>query len=205
MPNELPGQYNGLSSVPNDYFISHEGMRTIPAQQIDSSKSYDGANTGKEYELRRGTLMGLISATNKWCPCKRTVIATGGSGTTTSIVVTDARAFQVGDTISMGADTDKVISAIDYGTNTISYSGNTTTADGEAVVAQDGSQTCRGILDEEVNLYSYHDHQLRDKTATISIAGFVNQDKLFGDADAIRAASGQKITHFQFGDDHNMS
>lgn len=151
---------------------------------IDSANAYDGKNTGYEKELRPGTPMGQITATKLWVPCRRTTTTT--TGTVTAAVLVDSRAFKVGDTISIGADTGITITAIDYGTDTITIA-STTIAAGEAVVVADGSQTARCVLNEHVNLYT-PDRVLVNKSFGKGIYhGLVSSAGILGDLAAIRA------------------
>lgn len=153
---------------------------------IDSSEAYDGANTGYEKELRPGTPMGQITATKLWVPCRRTTTTT--TGTVTSLVVVDARAFKAGDTITIGDDTGVAVSAVNYTTNTLTIA-STTVASGDAVFVADGSQTARCILNEHVNLYT-PDRVLVDKSFGKGIYhGLVSSADILGDLAAIRAAT----------------
>ena len=168
--------YRNVLRSPDHVLFTH-GM-------IDASESYDGKNTGYERELRPGTPMGQITATKLWVPCRRTTTTT--TGTVTSVVLTDSRAFKVGDTISIGSDTGITITAIDYDTDTITIA-STTVASGEAVVVADGSQTCRCILNEHVNLYT-PDRVLVDQSFGKGIIhGLVSSADILGDLTAIRA------------------
>lgn len=159
---------------------------------IDATYAYDGGNTGYERQIRPGTPMGRITASGLWRPCPRTTTTT--TGTVTAAVVVDARAFKVGDVISIGSDTGITISAIDYTTNTLTIA-STTIASGEAVVVADGSQTCRGFLNEFINLWDDVAQDYVDKTfSEMVIAGYLDEDQILGDIAAIRAATSQYIS-----------
>lgn len=73
----------------------------------------------------------------------------GTSGASTSVVLADATPFKVGDTITIGADADIEITAIDYGTNTITIA-STTVADGELVFTQNESSAHFRLMCETV-------------------------------------------------------
>lgn len=153
---------------------------------IDSDESYDGANTGYERELRPGTIMGQITATKLWVPCRRTTCTV--TGTVTALTVTDARHFKTGDSISVGADTGLAVSAVNYATNTLTIP-STAVVSGEAVVVADGSQTARTILNEHVNLYT-PDRVLVNRSFGKGIVfGMVRSGDVLGDLAAIRAAT----------------
>ena len=165
--------------------------------KLDATYAYDGANTDYEYELRPGTPLGRITASGLWRACARTKTTT--TGTVTSVVVTDARAFKVGDVITIGGDTGITISAINYSTNTLTIA-STTVASGDAVFCEDGSATCRGILNENINLKD-EDGVARDKSfSQMVILGYVDPNQILGDLAAIRAASGMYLNFIQWAD-----
>lgn len=158
---------------------------------IDATYAYDGKNTSYEQEIRPGTPMGRITASGLWRPCPRTLVNMTGA-TTTALVVDDARAFKAGDVISVGSDTGITVTAIDYATNTLTIA-STTVADNEAVVVADGSQTCRGFLNENINLKD-PDGVARDKSfGQMIIFGLLDPNQILGDLAAIRAATGQYL------------
>lgn len=195
----LPGQVTGQTYTPRNVLVSAYGL--IEGQGvIDAAKAYDGGNTGYEDEIRAGTPMAVITATKLWVPCKRTQVNMTGA-TATDIVVDDARAFKVGDVITIGGDTGLTISAINYSTNTITIA-STTVADNDAVFAEDGSGVCRGILNEFVKLKdTQFDGTWRNKPfAHLILAGHVDYSQIIGDIAAIRAASGMYLNQIVWND-----
>lgn len=198
-----PGQVTGRTISYRSCLMSEKNL-IVGRGILDASKSYDGKNTGYEYDIRPGTPMGLIAATGLWVPCRRTKLSTGNTGTTTTIVVDDARAFMVGDVISVGADTTITVTAINYGTNTLTIA-STAVVDGEAVIVADGSATCRGILNEFVSGLD-PDGQLRDKQISVIVmAGYVDYSAILGDIATIRAASGMYLNHIVWSDQQGQT
>lgn len=188
MTSQLPGREAGRTIV--DREISYGG---VPLEYhaggavMNASKAIDGGNTGYTYEIRAGWPLGRITATGLLVPCKRTQVNQSGA-TGTAFIVDNAAAFRVGDTISVGADTGKVISAIDYTTNTITVGGSFTFADNEAVVAEDGSQTCIGFLGEFLRLRNADNTADQNQAVSkLVVGGVVNQSYLLGDITAILA------------------
>ena len=177
---QIAGYQSGRVVTPRQVLRDNEHKMIIGG--IMSSAGYDGGNTNYESYIRGGWLLGLITATKKWVPCKRTT--TTSSGAVTALAVVNAAPFKVGDAIDIGADTNIVISAINYSTNTLTIP-TTTVASGEAVVARDGSQIARGILlNDEVELYDYERRTLKDKPIQILIGGLVYNSMLLGDVAA---------------------
>jgi hypothetical protein len=198
----LPGQVTGQTYSPINVLSSAKGF--VEGQGvIDASKAYDGANTNYEDELRPGTPMARITSSKLWVPCKRTSVATGGGATAQAIPVVNARAFRVGDVISVGADSGKTIASINYASNTITVSDSAFTfADGEAVIVADGSQTCLGILNEFVKLKDVHfDGLWRNKPfAHLILAGEVDYAQILGDLAAIRGDANAKLAQILWND-----
>ena len=192
MTSNLPGQRTGLSNTPRNVLYSDKGV--IYGQGVvNAALAYDGSNTGYEGELRAGTPLGQITATKLWVPCKRTTVTSGGGATSANVPVVDARAFRAGDTISVGADTGLTVASVNYSTNTITVGSSFTFANSEAVVAEDGSQTCRGILNEFVKLRD-EDAVWRNKPfGMLILAGLVNHSQFLGDLAAIRADTNAQL------------
>lgn len=197
MSSRTPGTDTGQTLTNRNCLASFDGVRHGRGV-IDATYAYDGGNTGYERQIRPGTPMGRITASGLWRPCPRTTTTT--TATTTTPVLVDARAFKVGDVVSIGADTGLTITAIDYATNTITIA-STAVAAGEAVVVADGSQTCRGILNEFIDLWDDMIKDYVDKTfSEMIIGGYIDDDMVLGDLAAIRAASGQYISGLLFDD-----
>lgn len=196
-----PGQTHGRTVTAREVLFSPKNLITVGG--VLSAAAYDGAFTGYENIIRVGTPLGRITASKLWVPCKRTTTTT--TGTVTSVVLVDARAFKVGDVITIGGDTDLTISAIDYTTNTITIA-STAVAAGDAVIAQDGSQTCRGFLNEEIDLWDELTRANIAKPFTqLVAAGFLRSSVVLGDLAAIRAATGQYINGILWDDQQGMT
>ena len=119
----------------------------------------------------------------------------------TALVVDDARAFKVGDTITVGGDTGLAISAINYSTNTLTIP-STAVADNDVVFCDSlaGSEIARGVLNEFVPLKD-EDGVARDKLAAhIVIAGYANPNNVLGDLASVLAAT-NKLGFIQWADD----
>lgn len=196
-----PGQTHGRTVTAREILFSPKNLITVGG--VLSLAAYDGAHTGYENIIRAGTPLGRITASKLWVPCKRTSNTT--TGTVTSAVLTDARAFKAGDVVSIGSDTGLTISAVDYLTNTITIPSTAISA-GEAVVAEDGSQICRGFLNEEIDLWDELTRTNISKPFTqLVAAGFLRADQILGDLAAIRAAAGMFISGILWDDQQGMT
>lgn len=105
--NPLPGSRTGRSVSPRQILASSSGVDYVSGV-LDSANAYDGANTNYEDELRSGLILARVTSTKKWLPCKRSK-ATGNGTASTSLAVTDARAFKAGETLTIGGNSTKDI------------------------------------------------------------------------------------------------
>lgn len=203
--SSVPGQRSGYAVVPRNVLLSVNGV-IYGSGVIDAARAYDGGQVGLEDELRAGTMMARITSTGLWTPCKRTTVTPAGAGTsTTSVPVVSARSFRTGDVISVGASTGLQVTAVNYTSNTITVNTAITFANSAVVVAQDGSQTCRGILGEFVKLRD-PDGVVRNKVfSQLVIAGLVDQSQIVGDLAAVRSDTAAQLTQIQFGDTFGQS
>jgi hypothetical protein len=204
--SQLPGQIAGETYTPRRIVLSDHGLIYAPGGVIDANNAYDGSNTGYEFQIRVGTPMARITATKLWVPCKRTTTNGAGSSSTT-LVVHDARAFKAGDSIIIGSNSAVSISAINYATNTLTLASAETWSDTNAVHANDGSETCRGFLDEWVNLKDVHfDGQLRNKPfGKLVVEGYLDYAMVLGDLNAIRADTGAFIAGIRWNDQQGQT
>jgi hypothetical protein len=198
--NGLPGQRQGRTVTPKDIVASYTPPPRYARGVIDATYSIDGKNTGYTRELRAGIPMARITASKLWVPCKRTLV--NGAGTLTALVVDNSSFFQVGDTITVGADTTVSVTAIDYTTDTLTIA-STTVLDGEPVycdvAAQAGVETCRGFLNQFVDLIDHDDSVARDRqVGKIVIGGHVDASMLLGDIVPIRTPQSAALdgTHY---------
>lgn len=127
-----------------------------------------------EKVLKGGTEMAKVTATGLYGPIKKTTLAsTAALGATTS-VFTNARFFQVGDTVVIGSET-KALTAIDYDTNTATHTALAGQQLAGVTVKEDnGLETAEGILLETVNLTD------GDITSAIMTHGVVKASRLLG-------------------------
>ena len=204
MSARLPGRtvgrtVTGRTVLRDTVRARHEAMI------IDGTYSYDGANTSYPYELQARCQMAVITASGKYCPLKRTVLAADASTSDTEVVVDDARFFKAGDPIKVSdADAD-VVSSIDYDTNTITLvtglSGDVSTD--EVVIATGalaGAETAVGILDEFVDLEDAQTQVVGDRqSGKLIVQGFVLDAMVLGDLAAARADTSNQLSliHFQ--------
>lgn len=103
----LPGMTSGRTVTPRQILADVQSQpHYVPGGgYIDATYAYDGGNTDYVYELREGTIMARITASQQWCPCKRTK-ANGNGWAATALVVDEARAFKSGETISITSKQD---------------------------------------------------------------------------------------------------
>lgn len=195
MGSPVPGYETVRAVTPREFLHTIEGAVYVPAGvPISGAGAYDGSNTGFEKELRAGWWMGRITSgaeAGKFRPCTRTQV-NGTSGAATAVVVDNAAAFKVGDVITIGADVDITITAINYSTNTLTIA-STTVADNDVVFCQDGSGVPVGILGEFVNLRNPENNANRDMTGKLLVEGKVVQQQLLGDTAAILALTAAQL------------
>lgn len=197
----LPGVQVGFRAEPREVLLSNSGVITI-AIVVDADRSVDGRSPTEPFDLRPGWLLGRVAAAGRWTPCKRTRAA--ASGTAAVVPVDDASAFRPGDVVSVGADSDLVVVEVDYEQNELTVESSFTFASGEPVAAQDGSQTCRGILLDFVRLRDERLCTPTHKGAAALISGFVNRATVLGDLAAVRLDSEAKLGGVRFSDEHGL-
>lgn len=124
--------------------------------------------------LKAGTVMGKVTATGLYGPVKKTTLAqTSALGATTS-TLTDARFFQVNDTVKIGSET-KTLTAINYDTNVVTHTALAGEQLAGVTVEEDnGLEDAAGILLNTVDLTD------GDVTAAILTHGVVKEARLFG-------------------------
>ena len=121
--------------------IAGVGYRTITAVDDDTKTiTFDGAaaSIGLAASIVSEAFRGFSTVN-------------GSSGAVTSLVVADATPFKAGDTITIGTDTGVAVSAVDYGTNTLTIA-STTVADGELVYTENESSSFYKLLSETVRV-----------------------------------------------------
>ncbi|QDU60006.1 hypothetical protein Pan216_08430 [Planctomycetes bacterium Pan216] len=206
MNRSLPG-YETIHTLESpDILLSHLGAVRVPI--IVGKESRDGGLVGYEHEIRAGWLMGQVTASKLWSPCKRTTLAadessSSGEGTSLLTVVT-AAPFVVGDVITVGSQTGLSVTAVDYDANSLTVDEAIDVEENDAVFAEDGSATCRGILLDSVSLRNDDNTVDVHKSSGLLIQGVVRTSLLLGDLDAIRADSSAKLSGVRFSDEHGQ-
>lgn len=180
--SQVAGYQAGDTATPRQILFDTAHPAIVVQGVLDSSASIDGGNTNRTNRIRAGWLLGQNSTTKKWTPLKRSAI-NGTAGSVQSFVVDNSYPFKVGDVITVGGDTGKTISAINYGTHTITVSDSAfTVADNDDVFAENGTQTARGILlSDEVWLVNEERTSAADQSVNILIHGMVDSDLILGD------------------------
>jgi hypothetical protein len=114
---------------------------------IDDALVRTGQYTADVKLLKSGTVMAKVTATGLHGPVKKTTVSANAALGATDVVLTNAAFFQVNDSVIIGTEAAKVISAIDYGTNTITVTALVAAqAAGVTVKANNGLETADGIL-----------------------------------------------------------
>lgn len=226
MGHPTPGQRTGRTVTPRQILTSFDGIIRIPGGIVlDATYCKDGGNTGYTQELRAGVVLGQLPS-GMWAPCKRTSLSAGNSGSgsgvsVTTLNVTDARFFQVGDIISIpissaagvNSRVARTLTAVDYTNNVLTFAvalvNNLVTGSGTDGISdhiiihsddtnQTGLSTPRAILGEHVDLVDHDDNTARDKTAgEVYVAAAVDYDLILGDRAAYRAADNQVDGHLR--------
>lgn len=122
---------------------------------IDATK-VNADSTGNK-RLKAGMPLGKITASGKYSPVKKTTLAAAAASTNTTITVTNAAYFQIGDQINING-TNATISSINYATNVITLSAaiGAAKAIGDSVKATDGSGDAVVMLGEDVLFTDYN-------------------------------------------------
>lgn len=201
MGQHLAGFASGNTASPREVLLSSEGTIRV-AVLIDGSNAIDGGNTGQTDLLRAGWILGKISSTHRFVPCKRTR-ANGAGTSATALVVDNAAAFKVGDAISIGGGASTTISAIVYSSHQLTLAAARTWSDDAVVAATDGSATPRGVLLDNVDLQQSDESTASHKSAGMLIQGAVQVDQLLGDVATVRLDV-STIYGIRFSDDYGL-
>ena len=185
MSQHLPGVETGRTMTPREIMLTREAMIQVPIV-VDGNLGIDGGNTNSTDEIRAGWFMGRITASGRWTPCKRT-LADGAGTSATALVVDNPGAFKAADSIKIGSGSAVTISALNYSTRTLTLAAARTWSDNDVVIAQDGSETARGLLLDFVKLRNGDNTAAAHKSAGLLIQGVLTVSMLLGDAAAIRA------------------
>lgn len=204
-----PGMRSGRTVTPRNIFFDKPEVAHYLGGNIQASLCFDGANDVTS-ELREGTIMARITGTHKWTPCLRTEVTAAGGATSQAIPVEDARHFQAGMEISVGADTGKTIASVNYDTNTITIEDSAFTfANNDPVVATKdpagnscvGAELARGVLAEVIDAYDHITRANIDRySGKIVDQGNLLRDSLLGSATEILAAT-HNLDNIRFYDD----
>lgn len=208
--HEKPGQrIIDAGMTPRQILMSTFDCVELPGPiWIDGTNAGDGSNTGRVDEIRAGWLMAQITGSKKWVPCKRTQ-ANGAGVTSTTLIVDNAAAFLVGETLQIGSTTG-IISAINYSTNTITLTATKSWSDNDVVYTitfKDGAtsaagvEIARAVLLESVRLLTgipYETTQV-DKEAAIVSQAYINSTMVLGDKAAVLAVTNY-LAHIMWSD-----
>jgi hypothetical protein len=141
---------------------------------IHPDLGFDGSNTGKEYELRPGIVLGKITSgtyAGKACPLLRSRITTAaGSGTT--FTCRKPYGFKVGYTIKVGATTT-TITAITHSTGSVTVAASVTwTSTTDMIGAGDyaGAENAVAIMDEFRTMWN----ELKTARKQVSVRGVIS-------------------------------
>lgn len=190
----LPGYREGYTTQPREILYAMEQQENLfkpGGILIDSELAYDGASDTPEV-IRAGWPMAQIAASGKYVPWKRTVL-NGAAAADTDLVVGDASAFKVGDTLTIGTTTPLTITDVNYETNTITVDTAVTEDDASDVFATDGTDVCVGFLYSTTRLTTEDGLSAQDKIGTLLVRGRLNRGMLLGDIDTLIAT---KDEHF---------
>lgn len=201
--SQLPGLGAAQTSVPREVLYSSEGAITGPIV-LDGTIGIDGRSPTQTFDVRAGWLLGRVTATGRFVPCKRTTV-NNANGTGTSFVVANSSAFRAGDVITVGTSTNLTISSVNYTANSITVATSFTWTNGAAVFAQDGSAICRGVLLDFVRLRTPENLAPASKGASMLVQGLVRTDMILGDLSAIRADTLSRLAGIRFSDEHGLS
>lgn len=139
--------------VDSDYEIlaSLEVVREVTnGITIDATK-VPAATDGSKL-IKKGMPMAKVSASGKFRPYTGTTVQTTAASAATAVILTDASRLVVGDGVKIGNET-KTISAINYGTNTITVTALAAEqVAGTAVATTDGGQTPSVILKRAIDV-----------------------------------------------------
>lgn len=203
-----PGYEKALTVNVQEFLHSTEGLAIVPGGvTLDKDKSYDGGNTGRPWVIRAGHFLSRNSSSGKYMPVKRTRI-NGTSGSVTAFVVDNPNAFKVGDVITVGGDTTKTITAIDYTTKTITVSGSAfTVADNDVVFCETANEGLPELLlMETVSLRDADNVNAVEKVAAVASEADVTIGSLFSDMASILAdatSKGNIVTRYKLWDGVN--
>lgn len=219
----LGGTRTGQTVTPRNILLSTKNVLELPGPNvIDGTNSYDGGNT-YTWELRAGWVMAMITATRKWVPCQRTTVAGGGSGSGSGagsaiVQVTNANAFQVGQSITIESTNQgtvsRTITAIDHTNHQITVNGSVLQYNtGSKVYANPGGSLAgaeipRGVLRETVHLRNLEDitnTTLYDKAGVIIVQGYVDVNYMLGDYAACRDATVNYLGGILWGDRQQLN
>jgi|GEM_PF-2497754 hypothetical protein len=139
--------------VNSDYEIlaSLEGIREVTnGVTIDTTKvpaAVDGSKL-----IKKGMPVAKITASGKFRPYTGTTVQTTAAASATAVILTDASRLIVGDEVTIGSET-KTISAINYGTNTITVTAlSAEKTAGTAVATTDGGADPSVILKRAIDV-----------------------------------------------------
>jgi hypothetical protein len=133
------------------------------------------ATVAAGFIVKRGSVCGVISASDKIRRRTRALATGGGFGTgSPSGTVDDASVFAAGDVLKNAAGTTiGTVQSVNTGTNTVTLTGNAAVAGaaGAAVLGSDGSQVAQCISNEETD-------GVGDTGVAVYVGGMMKEAKL---------------------------
>jgi hypothetical protein len=135
-----------------EFLASRKNIVTKPVT-LDADMFRTGQYTANKKIANSATPLGKVTASGLYGPVKKTTVKTTAAIGATNVELTDARFFQVGDSVVIGTEASKAISAINYDTNTITVTALAAEqAAGVTVKANNGLETAECILFNTVDL-----------------------------------------------------
>lgn len=136
-----------------EFLASRKNMVT-KAVTLDADLVRTGQYTANKKILKSGTPLGKVTATGLFGPVKKTTVKTTAAANQKLVELTDARFFQVGDTIVVGSEAAQAIAALNYDTGVATMTNNLVAeqAAGVTVKEDNGLETADCILFNTIDL-----------------------------------------------------
>jgi hypothetical protein len=191
-----PGVGTSRTHTPRQVLLGSTGARHLPVGKIiDGSKSRDPLNTGDLDVLRNGLPMGKITASGKYAPSVIGALTVAFTASQTMVTVSAATATEIsrrigstGTFILTGppaaagtvADVTATYSAVNTSTGVITITAITSAnwIAGSLVRPTDGSQTIKGLLDEEVKVTDVDGTSQDTRLSKLLVSGYVDASEI---------------------------
>jgi hypothetical protein len=133
-------KFSSQTSTPTNIHVNQHGMEAIFGATFLTGQGV----------LPKGQVIGKITASGKYGKFKNTTVAENALEAATTVTLTDASGFQVGDSIVIGTEAAKVISNINGNVVTVTALAANQNA-GVAAKANNGLEKAVGILADDVD------------------------------------------------------